>query len=292
MPCSTQGAITRLSIASQQLPFKLIDDQTTRHLVDDNEDGIITGLMDPLETRVSLGIVDIVLNVRLHPTPLELTALFPYLGMTLSAGTATLDESVASFSMVIDRSAKVHTYATCYVNTWTLGGQTSVTRPIYLDLQIFGTTFSEGVSFGSPTALVTDAPYPFTAGVLTLQSSTRVFDRFALTTRHNLQKQFENSLTANCIDMTHRRTTLATSVGYVAANTDLHTTPQSAATGAAATLAFTRGGQSDTITFTNVKSIARPASIPGQVALRLPLFYRVYRTVAAKAFSIAHDDSI
>lgn len=291
MPCSSQGAISRISINGVQYPHYGIEDLTTRHLTDDNDD-IMTGLMDPIKERVSLGILDIAVRVRLRPTPLDLTNLFNLLGMTLSAGTATLDEDLdTSFSMVIDRVAKVHTYATCYVNRWTLHSQTG-TKPVALDLEIFGTTFSEGVSFGSPTALQTDAPYPHTAGVLSLQSSSRAYDRFALTVNHNVQKQFENSLTVDCMDMTRRIATIATSTRYISTHTDLHTTPQSAADGAAATFTLTRGGQSTAFSFTNVKSIARPASIPGKLALRLPLFYRVYRTIAAKAFSAAHDDSV
>ena len=110
---------------------------------------------------------------------------------------------------------------------------------------------------------------------------------------HYLQREFENDLTANCIDMTQRKATLATSVPYVSANVALLSTPFETATdGAAATLAFTRGNQSTSIAFTNVTPIARPPGIPAKQAIRLPMFYRVYRTVAAKAFALTHDDSV
>lgn len=291
MPCSSQGAISKLAIGGQQIPFEMIDDQTTRKLVDDNDE-VITGYMDPLSQRVSLGQLDIVVNVRLRPTPLELTALFPQMGMTLDTGVWGLDESLASFTMIIDRVAKVHTYATCYVNQWTLSGQKG-TKPLALDLQIVGTSLTEGNAGSfSATALTADGPYPFTAGVLTLRSSTRQFDRFSLSVNHFVERNFENSLTVSCADMTRRRVTLATSVPYVSANTDLFTTPLASAAGAAATLVFTKGGQSTSIAITNLKEIARPPGIPGKMAIRLPLFMRAYRTTSTKTFATTHDDSV
>lgn len=290
--CNSQGAITRLSINGFQMPFQTIDDQSFRDLVDDSPE-VITGFKDPIKERVSLGQQFLTLRIRLKPTPLELAQIFPFCGMTNSAGnTWTLDETLASFPVVIDRVAKVHTYTTCYVNRWTLSGQKGRSA-VALDLEIFGSTFSEGTSFGTPTAIQTDAPYPFTGGVLTLRSSTREFDRFAISVNHFLDREFENSLTASCIDMTRRMTTIATSIPYKSANTALFTTPFTTdADGAAATFALTRGGQSTSIAFENVKEIARPPGIPGKVGLRLQWFGRVYRTIANKAFVVTHDSTV
>lgn len=291
--CSVQGAITRLSLAGQQFTFEQIDDQSVRNLVDDGDEAI-TGYYDPLKERVSLGLQVLTLNIRLRPTPKDVTVIMPLIGFELATGTWTLPNSTspASFTSIIDRSAKVHTYSTCYVNRATLAGQTG-NKPLVLDLQIFCSTFSEGTSFGSPTALNNDGPYPFTGGVLTLRSTTRVFDRFAMSINNNLQRLFENSLTANCIDVTKRDITLATSVPYNTTNADLFTTPFiTDADGAAGTLAFTKGNQSTSIALNNVKEIARPAGIPGKVAVRLPLFYRVYRDLTNKATTITHDDTV
>lgn len=291
--CSVQGAITRLALNGQQFPFEVIGDDSVRNLVDDGDE-IITGYYDPLKERVSLGLQVLTLNVRLRPTPLEMTALMPLIGFVLNTGTWTLPDSAspASFTSIIDRSAKVHTYSTCYVNRATLAGQTG-NKPLSLDLQIFCSTFAEGTSFGSPTALNTDGPYPFSGGVLTLRSTARQFDRFALAINNNMQRQFENSLTAVCIDTTKRETTLATSAPYNTTNADLFTTPfLTDSLGAAATLAFTKGNQSTSIAFNNLKEIARPPGIPGKVALRLPLFYRAYRDLTNKAVTVTHDDSV
>ena len=292
--CSSQGAVSKLAINGQQIPFSSVKDLSVRNLVDDSDD-IITGFMDPLSERVSLGTLDLNLQVRLRPTPLELTVLLPLMGGTLSVGTWTLDEDVDnSFSVIVDRVAKVHTYATCYVAAWTLQGQKG-TLPWALDLHLIGTSLTEGAAGSfSATALNTDGPYPFTAASsgLSLRSADRVFDRLMLSVNHYSQAQFENSLTANCIDMTKRRTTLALSCPYVAANTDLFTTPLAASTGAAGSLTLTKGGQSTAISFTNLKEIARPPDIPAKVAIRLGLFYRAYRTISTKAYSIVHDDAV
>lgn len=290
--CNSQGAITRLSINGYQMPFRLIDDQSFRELVDDSDE-VITGHKDPIKERVSLGLLYLTLRVRLQPTPLELAQLLPLMGMSNSSGNNwVLDESLASFPIVIDRVAKVHTYSTCYVNRWTLMGQKGRSA-VSLDLEIFGTSLAEGTSFGSPTAIQTDAPYPFTGLTLTLRGSARACDRVAFSVNHFLEREFENSLTASCIDMTRRRATLATSVPYKTANADLLTTALlTNADGAAAEVAFARGGQSTTISLNNIKEIARPPGIPGKIGLRLNWFGRIYRDLTNKAFSAVHDSTV
>lgn len=291
--CSVQGAITRLSLNGQQFPFEIIDDQSVRHLVDDGDEAI-TGYYDPLSERVSLGLQFLTLNIRLRPTPKDITVLLPLIGFDLATGTWTLPNSTspASFTAIVDRSAKVHTYSTCYVNRATLGGQKG-NKPLWMDLQIFGSTFAEGTSFGSPTTINTDGPYPFTSGVLTARSAARAYDRFAFTINNNMERLFENSLTASCIDTTKRDMILATSTLYKTSNTDMFTTPfLTDSLGAAATLVFTKGGQSTSIALNNLKEIARPPGIPGKQALRLPLYFRAYRDLTNKNAIITHDDTV
>lgn len=289
--CYPQGAVSKLAIDGQQFPFVAIQDASVRNLVDDNDD-IITGFMDPLEERVSLGTLDLIVNVRLRPSYEDLTTLLPNLGMSDSGGGVyTLDESLASFDMIIDRVTKVHTYATCYVNQWTLGGSRG-TKPIYLDLQIFGSTWSEGNAGSfSATALNDDPPIPFTNGAITLKSSSRLFDRFALSVNHHCERYFENALTPGCIDMTHRTTTLATSVPYTSTNQALFGTSFAAVDGAAATLAFTRTNQAATLAFQNAIPISRPPSIPGKTGIRWDAFYRLYRDISNKTYTWTHDDT-
>lgn len=289
--CSSQGAVSKLAIGGYQMPFRYIDDQSYRAIVDDTPE-MITGLMDPLSERISLGQQFLTVMVRLHPTPLELTQLLPYMGLALSTGVWQLEEDVDDFTMVIDRVAKVHTYSNCKINQWVLGGQKG--QPITLDLQIFGKTFSEGSAGSfSATALQSDAPYPFTGATYTIKSSARAIDRLAFAVNHNLEREFENALTANCIDMTRRTATVASSVPYISGNTALFTTPfVTSLDGAAATLLLARGNQSTSIAFTNLTPIARPPSIPAKVAIRLPMFHRAYRTISDKAFAITHDDSV
>ena len=273
------------------MPFRSIRDDSRRLIVDDNPE-MITGLMDPLSSRVSQGQLMLDMTIRLRPTPLELTELLPLMGFALDSGVWKLEEDIDEFTVIIDRVAKVHTYATCKVNQFVLWGQ--VGQPVNLDLQIIGTSLTEGnAGTFSATAMVTDAPYPFSGGTLTLKSSTRVFDRFQLASQHFLERQFENSLTANCIDMTRRETTLATSLPYISGNTALLTTPMLTGTdGAAATLAFARGGQSTSIAFTHALPLARMPSIMNKQAIRLDKFYRLYRTVSTKAYEVTHDDTV
>jgi len=289
--CSSQGAATRLAMNGYQIPFIKIGDETVQGLIDDGED-VITGLMDALAGRVSIGPTTVRVPIRLHPTPKELTVLFPLMGLSLSSGLWLPQESLDDFTMLIDRVASVDTYANCKIDTWTLSGQMGA-QPMQLDLIVVGKTWTPAYpgSF-SATALQTDGPYPF-AGceTLSLRSSSRKGNAIAMTVQHHLQSQFENQLTANCIDMTHRTVTLASSFPWISGITDLQSGPIADANGAAATLLFTKGGQSTSIALFNIKEIVRPPQIPGKVALRLPYFARAYRDASDYVFQITHDDT-
>ena len=101
--------------------------------------------------------------------------------------------------------------------------------------------------------------------------------------------QWNNSATATAICPTDRENTLSLSTPYTSDESALFTTPLSSATGAAATLAFSRSGQSTSIAFANLKSIARPPGIPNKGQIRLPLHYRAYKSGSTASVIVTHD---
>lgn len=294
MACS-QGAEARLGINDVEFEFISLQGGARYALVD-NTIQAIRGTYSRSKERVKEGLIYIDLYVRMQPTPTELDTLIPLFGFAETpTDTFTVSDSeLTSFTVVVDRVAKVHTYANCKINRATFSGQKGQ-QPVSVDLHIMGVTETEGNAgtFSTGTALdATDQPYAFTDGVMTLRSSARQYDRFALSIDNKIQREFNNSQTATNICRTDREITLATSVPYVAANTDLYTTPGPGgpdASGAAGTLVFTDGGQSTTFSFANLKELAQSTPIPGKRELRLPLNYRVYKSGSTEELIITHD---
>lgn len=288
MACA-QGFAAQLAINGQAMEFLSVRDLTVRELVD-NGDQAIRGILDHAKERVTLGRLQIGVEVTMNPSPAELDVLLPLMGFSESpTDTFTIGDSLTTFTTIVDKVTKVDTYTTCKIGKATFFGQRGGS-PIGLRMQILGTGFSEGNAGSfSATALDADICYAFHEGTLTLQSSSRAFDRFEFTLDPHLMVQWNNSSTPTEICPTQRTITLAASTPYTSSESDLFTTPLSSAAGAAATLAWSRSGQSTSIALANVKAIARPPSVPGKTEIRLPLLYRAYKSGSTAAVIITHD---
>lgn len=292
MACSSQGAVSRLAINGQQVEFNAIREGTRTELVD-NGDQAIRGTLDHAKERVTQGLVWVKHIITMQPTPSELDVIIPLIGFSVSSDTYTLTDDFTSltFTMLIDRVAKIHTYASSIVDKAVFRGQKG-RLPISLELTILSPTETEGSTWtGPPTALDTDHNYAFTEGVLTVQGGAESFDRFALSIDNKCAVQHNNSRTATCITPTDREIILACSTPYTSAETDLYTTPFGSAAGAGGTLVFTRSTKSTTFTFANLKSTATVPEIPGKEEIRLPLFYKAYSSGSTKALVITHDNT-
>lgn len=288
MTCA-QGYASQLAINGQAMEFLRIRDLTVRELVD-NGDFAIRGILDHVKERVTLGRLHIGFEVTMNPSPAELDVLLPLMGFSESpTDTFTDTDTISTFTSIIDRVTKVHTYTSCKIGRATFFGQRG-SQPIGLTMQILGTGFSEGASGSfSATAIDTDICYAFHEGTLTLRSSSRAFDRFRWTRDNHLQVQWNNSSTPTEICATQRTNTLSVSTPYTSSESDLFTTPLSAAAGAAGTLAWSRGGQSTSVAFANLKEIAAPPPIPGKQEIRLPVNLRAYKSGSTAAVIVTHD---
>lgn len=293
MGCNSQGAYSRLAIDGQQMEFNTIREGTRTELVD-NGDQAIRGTRSHAKERVTLGLVWVKHIITMQPTPSELDVLIPLMGFAESPTdtfTLTDDFDSLTFTMLIDRVEKIHTYADSIIDKAIFRGQKGG-MPIGLELHILSPTESEGTTWtGPPTALDTDHNYAFTEGVLTLQASAREFDRFLLSIDNKCAVEHNNSRTATCITPTDSEIVLACSTPYTSTESDLYTTPFGSAAGAGGSLVFTRSTKSTTFTFANLKSIATVPEIPGKQEIRLPLFYKAYSSGATKPLVITHDNT-
>jgi hypothetical protein len=296
MSGQSQGAFSRLAMdavlpfdtSSEPYNFLTEDLVADRQLIDDGDENL-RGTRSHLQDRVNDGPVFVGGPINMNPTPEELDDLFPrILGAAAVGNVFSLAETVPAFQVMIDRVAKVHTYTTCYVNRAIFSGRKG--KPIRLQLQIIGTDESEASSGSFP--VITDSveqPYVFNEGVLTLISATRLFDRFILVIDNRLEREFNNSLTATDITAADRGIFLATSTPYTSDETTLYTTPVGSVAGTAGTLVFTKGAQSTTFTFANLKSFPRsPSVVRGKRQIRLPLRYKAFETANTKELEVTH----
>lgn len=288
MACA-QGFASQLAINGQAMEFLSIRELTVRELVD-NGNLAIRGRLDHSKERVTLGRLHIGFEVTMNPSPAELDVILTYSGFTESpTDTFTLADTYSTFTAIIDRVTKVHTYTNCKIGKLTFFGQRG-SQPIGAKLLVLGTGFSEGNAGSfSATTMDTDICYAFHEGTLTLRSASTAFDRFQLVMDAQPEVQWNNSSTPTEICMTNRNVTLSVSTPYTSSESGEFTTPLSSAAGAAGTLAWSRSGQSTSFAFANLKEIARPPSIPGKRQIRLPITLQAYRSGTTAAVICTHD---
>jgi hypothetical protein len=251
----------------------------------------ITGTRSHIEGRVSLGLIDIKGSIHKFSTPEELDDDLPrILGAAESADTFDLAETLPSFSVAILRGPQFHTFSTCYVNKGIFRGKSG--QPLQTELQIFGTSVAEDVAanFPSVTRRV-QQPYVFHEGVLTLGGTGYNFNQFVIVVDNHCKPEYNNSRTATDICPTDRTVALATSVPYTTTEDTLYTTPVSSEAGISGSLVFTKGGQSLTFTFGNLKAIARSPTVTGKTEIRLPLQYFAYKTGSTPELAVTHDST-
>jgi hypothetical protein len=277
-------------------PYHFLMEQLVANygLIDDGSQAI-RGSRSHIEGRVGLGLVDVSGPIFMHPTPDELDTLLPrILGAAESTDTFALAETLPSFLVAIDRVARVHTYATCYVNKATLSGKTG--GKVQLKLDIIGTSEALGAAGSFPSlTFSTQKPYEFHEGVLTLGGSTYVYNEFVLVIDNHLERVYNNSTEATCIEAADRTVHFATSTPWTSSETGIYTTRTGS--GAAPirtglttnTLVFTNGGISTAFSMGNVKLFAKSPSVPGKKEIRLPLYYKAYKTGSTNEIEVTND---
>jgi len=284
MSC-VQGYASRLSINGVQMQFVKLEDLSYTELVD-NGDLAIRGRLNHPKERVTIGRQINRLRVTMNPSPSELTTLLPLFGFTLSGGVYGLGDTLTTFTTVVDKVSKVHTFSNCVMGQAVLAGQRGA-APVQLVADIYATALAEGSSFGSPTALDTDIVYAFHEGSLTLGGTSVPFDRFSLNIDPHPEVQWNNSRQATQICWTNRSIELSTSIPYGSGQTGYFTTPFSDSSGVSGTLGFTRGSQSESIAITNMKSVVRPPSVLNKGQIRLPLTYKCYDSTSGSTVTPA-----
>lgn len=211
-------------------------------------------------------------QIKMIPTPTELTTLLPIMhGAAASGTTYPLAESLTGYTIVVDRVVKVHTYAATKVARYRMHNQQG--GPLSLDVDVVGTTESEGSagSFTSTAIDIATKPWMFSMMALTIAGSSFTPQSFEWTLDWGFDtERFFNSQTlstgANATDL---------NIGVRAVlpygdSSAVYTT-HSANTGVAVVATWTNGVYILTATFAKVAFRAMAPEINSRGEIMLPI---------------------
>lgn len=128
-------------------------------------------------------------QMRLYPSPTDLTTLLPIcLGTAVSTITYALSEAVTGYTYVVDRVAKVHTYAGVKVDRTRFHSEQG--SCLGVDLDLVGTTESEGASgsFSSTGIDVATKPWNHHMLVVTVDGTTVTPRNFEWSLNRNIDR--------------------------------------------------------------------------------------------------------
>lgn len=295
MAGQSQGAFAQLAINGKKMETAVrFIDRTVYGLVDPNPH-VFSGILDGKKEVVSAGMQTFAFQVLLYPTVDQLDTLLPLIGFAESPTdtfTLTDDFSSLTFSTIVDRVAKVHTYTGCVVDKAIFRGQKGM-KPVSLELHCYATGMSEASSGTfSATTPTLSAPYAFNTGTLNEAGTAEVFDRAVLAIDNHAVVQHNNSETPTSIQVSWRLISLGCSTPYTSDEIGILTTHigSSRADGVTGSWVLSRGNYSTTFTIANMKWQATPPSVLGKgEEIRLQQFYTCYKSSTTAALIITHD---
>jgi hypothetical protein len=221
----------------------------------------LRGYRSHIDTDVRKGPQRIGGTIGLEPSAAELVAL-----MALAIGTGgNATDDIPSFSAVIDRVARVDTYAGCKISRATISGQQG--GIISCSLDIVGKT--EAVNTGTVATPASTIPYILSDLVLTLINTARQTQSFSLVIDNHIDaERFLNSVTLDQVIPLDRTVTLTTTHPYNDANIGLY---DQAVGGSAGILALNNGTTVCQFDFGKLQLPAESVDIPGKAELMLTL---------------------
>ncbi|REK19172.1 MAG: hypothetical protein DWQ37_01915 [Planctomycetota bacterium] len=235
-------------------------------------------------------------RLTLEPTPEDLAIWLPrILGADPSGTTYDLAETLPSFTLAIDRVARVFTYAGCKVDRATFSGSQGGLLRLALDIVAQSEAVAAAGTFPalSPN---NSQPYIFSDLALTLASTAREVKEFELVIDNGLiTDRFMNSLVITSAPEGDRTIMLRTMHAWAAENADLYA---QALAGAAGTLELTNAlggtppdGYRTTFSFATLQVPDRSPSVPGRDELMLNLEMMARRVGSTPELSVTHDST-
>ena len=235
-------------------------------------------------------------RLLLEPTPEDLAIWLPrILGAAASGTTYNLAETLPSFTLTVDRVAKVFTYAGCKVNRAVLQGSQGGLLRMSLDVVAQSEAVAASGTFPSLTPSMSQ-PYIFSDLALTLAATAREVKEFELSIDNGLMTdRFMNSVTIVNAPEGDRTIGLRTVHAWAAGNTDLYA---QALAGSAGTLQLTNAlggtppvGYQTSFAFGTLQVPDRSPNVPGRDELFLNLEMIARRVGSTPELSVTHDST-
>lgn len=246
-------------------------------------------------SRIAQGIKTIDGGFTIEPNPVELDFLLPFIlgGTEGSSDDFAVADALPSLSAMVDRVAKVHTYAGLKVARAVFSASTN--QKLTLSLDFMGLTEAEGEAGSFQSGLTIDAtlpPYILHQGVLSLGGTEREFQSFELVIDNQLIAVHNNSQTPSYVDPQDRIVTLAVDTPYHSNTTALYTGNVTDASGLAGFLTFTIGSRSTRFDLGNLKVPQnRTPSAGTKNEIRLTTQYQAYKTGSTAEIKITNDST-
>jgi hypothetical protein len=235
-------------------------------------------------------------QVVLEPTPEDLAIWLPrILGADPSGTTFNLAETLPSFTLTIDRVAKVFTYAGCKVNRATFQGAQGGLLRLVLDLVAQSESVATAGAFPA-LSVGMQPPYIFSDLSLVLAGAPREVKQFELTIDNGvIADRFMNSVTIVNAPEGDRAIALRTVHAWAADHTDLYA---QALAGAAGSLQLTNAlgsipptGYQTTFSFATLQVPDRSPHVPGRGEVLLNLEMMARRVGSTPELTVTHDST-
>lgn len=251
----------------------------------------IRGTRSRIKETVVAGTYTVGGQIVMVPTPGDLDDLLPWILGADEAATDTfaLAETLPERYVTVDKVAKVATYAGCKVNTATFRSAANQDLTLTLDVAGKTETLGDAASFPSLTPDL-DQPYIHHNMVLTLGGAAK--DCISVEIAINnflLLDRFRNTQTRAHLPEGDRVITLTVEVPYTSDETGLY---DPAIAGIAGIVKYTKGNQSITFTFANLKAAAEPIQVPGrgqEIITRLS--YQAFQSSTTKELVVTNDST-
>lgn len=256
-------------------PFEFISESLAMSQTHANSQGI-RGTRSRLADRTRIVSEAISGNILMRPTIAEIDLLLPRIfGAATVANVTNLSDAMIEFQVMIDRVAKVYTYAGCRISRAVIQGTSG--GPIEFSLDIEGETESIGNAGTFPSLTIdTGNMYVFSDLTLTLNAVATEVASFSLTIDNMLDTgRFMNSVTRTEIPAQDRQVTLAVQVPYTTTNVGLH---DIAIAGIDGSLVMNNGTSTYTWDFGNLKSPANSPVVGAKNEIMLGLAFDVYKS--------------
>lgn len=283
---------TALPFDTSSIPIEIVLPESLKETAEIIETNGMTGTVEHNKERTREGLKRVSGSIKLACSRIALDTLLPYItGTAESTDVFALADTLPEFYLMIDRGVKVYTYAGCRIAKATFSGTKG--DMLYLDLDIEAEMETVGDAGSFPVLTVpTEKPYLMADGVLTLQSSTRLFENFSLAIENRLNTElFENALTRHDIPLIDRVITLSTDHPWDTDNVDL---VKQDLDGAAGSVVFTNAvAAGDVLTFAMaaIQYANITTTLQGKDVIRLPLEGMVRSSGTTKPLIITNAHS-